>query len=437
MRPRPLRSALRIATISMLLVMAGARLAQARTYRLSPDGLGDVATFQTGIDTLLSRLGLSEIDPDTLRVEPGEYAEDVELRYSEKYVMRTAVVLCPAGPTQTRLRSIRPFEDYVPGGSLSLTIVGLAMTRHLSVSASIAWRSCAFPAGFDCYAHSGQPIHFDDCTFRDTVSIITDSLQHCRFSASPQVYVGNSSSLPSRLYVIDCAFSGIDEVFVFPTDGVSCVFQHCTFDSMKTGLHCDWLGDGFLRVEHCRFSNIVGEAIRHVDPPRQNLEHLMTLEDSRIERCGGGVYFRNLNRSAVYAVRDTFVDISGDAMRIVTGGRIALADVLATGGTGDGIVALCSDPPFSSGDTPQIEFAGCTLAGFAGHGIVIGDTAQVEPRVFHRVDSCLVDRNRAGGILALTPSLYVRSTLIRGNGGDGLEWDLTGQPDGAGLPLQR
>src|SRR5262245_41848807 len=103
--PRRTRCTHALLQLGLVLVgLAAAGVVDARLLVVRANGTGDVPTIQAGVDALLGEP--SEFETDTLRVEPGIYAEDISMETARSF---DAAILCVGGPDQTEVRSLRGF----------------------------------------------------------------------------------------------------------------------------------------------------------------------------------------------------------------------------------------------------------------------------------------------------------------------------------------
>src|SRR5262249_32013376 len=108
------------AILLVLSIFAPARL-QARSITVRPGGTGDAPTLQAGIDSLFSPFGdgIQErcaLAPDTVIVAPGFYPETLQLHFTDQYLCRRSVVVCPEGPTRTRVLGFKFNEACIDYG---------------------------------------------------------------------------------------------------------------------------------------------------------------------------------------------------------------------------------------------------------------------------------------------------------------------------------
>ena len=442
------RLVLPAALFALCLAVALAASAGATTLVVRADGSGDVPTLQAGVDCLL---GIGCDPPvDSLRVEPGDYAEDVVFDFSQG--VSGGPIVCPGGPDQTRVRSmLRP-----AGPSGSCLIDGLEVTGAVSFGGAghgFTWMRCRFLgnvvshgtnasphlplSSFDVYNHE-----FIDSEFRGGLHFRgAGFVQGCRFS-------GRGARIDLTLFSItvsDCVFEAISDTAVVakPSDASTIGFYRCAFRSVGSGLVLDPAGfyDGDqLRVARCRFEDVENAALSYVaQAPGSSTGPWLWVDHSRFERCGAGVEVDFDRRVRLEMVADTLIDTRGVAIDVTaTLHAPCLDSLLVRGGDAHGVVLRSPVMPESwplaltrsvieenAGDglvieTPLSGFAtslvsGCRLAGNGGAGARVFGAATLR----HNIATANVGPGLDLRVSDGAPDTVFRNTLA-GNGGPGL-----------------
>ncbi|HET9326176.1 MAG TPA: right-handed parallel beta-helix repeat-containing protein [Candidatus Eisenbacteria bacterium] len=392
------------ALISMAVPAGAARIV------LRPDGSGDVPTFQAGVDCVLGRT--CDPFPDTLVVEPGDYAEDVFFDMSAPAFY--ARIVCPAGPAATRIRSIASGGGY----NARITIEGLQVDGRVTSDLSgtpLRWVGCRFMG--DAFSHSfiGNQL-FNDCEFRARLDVSgAGALDRCLF-------VGARASLQLAVFglsIRDCVFQDCADTAVVatPGDASHLSFERCTFRSVDRAIVVNpdsiYQRDG-LRVVDSRFEDVRYEAISY-DSRRdfaQSWLKFVVLRSS-FTRCGAGLRVKGNARIDLTMVSDTLQDTEGPA--IVAEGQLnwSLDSLVVRRGGGAGIVLREKNdqaPLFRSITHSLIEEN-------LGDGLAIEAGPEADfPR--RRIVGNVFARNRGAGVRA-SDGVTLLENLAASNGGDG------------------
>jgi len=417
----------------VLLGLAASGVVEARLLVVRADGRGDVPTFQAGVDALLEEP--SEFEPDTLRVEPGTYAEDVSMETARGF---DAAILCVGGPDQTEVKSLRGFSTPIESGIGRLRIQGLRVRGRVDLGVGLPkffsipdlmLQNCRFMGDVNipkAFGHGNSGI--TDCEFRARLAIGAAGyrVRRCRF-------IGQTARLALWtdffLNVEQCEFSGADTAAVTvsnQTDAVS--FEGCRFTDVGIGIAVTLDPNAFspsnykgVFVSDCRFENISGAAILVTPqgPPRDLVREIaVSVHGSRFENCGSAIDGQQSAPLGLTMMADTITastksgivasvsrgsmngvfirESGGDGARLTLrdGAGIALEEWLLFGNHGDGLRLV--DGRGGSMDDVVIQRNSSLANGGAGIRLGVGPARDPTNTV---MTHNLVAGNSAGGLV--------------------------------------
>jgi len=403
-------------------LLALAHPAGATTIVARSDGTGDVPTLQAGIDCLL---GLTcNPSPDSLVVEPGQYAEDVVFDMSAPAIAGRLV--CPAGPLATRVRSVAA----APGTSARCVVQGLQVDQAVQSSescAALSWQACRFLGNVQSHGSIGGQ-SFSDCEFRGRVDVAgAGALDRCQF-------VGARAALRLTIFglsVRDCLFQDCADTAVVatPGDASNIEFERCVFRSVDRAIVVnplpDYSRDGLL-VNACRFEDVRYEAISY-DKASQWAGNWLRVEvnHSRFERCGAGVRMASDRCLHLTMTADTLQELNASAIAATANLSWKLDSLVIRANGGDGIALneIALQPAAFRAITR------CRIESNQGGVVVQGQSHQDSP--IRRMTSNVIAGNQGHGAqltVGVSGDSVLSNTVAR-NGGAGLL--LTPAPNGA------
>ena len=399
--------------LSALFVAVGiivALPANATHIVVRPDGTGDLPTLQAGIDCLM---GVTcNPSPDTLVVEAGVYSEDVFFDLTS--AAPRAQVLCPAGPSATRVRSIGSGGGF----NTKVTVEGLQVDGRVVSDESgspLRWIRCRFMGDALSHSHVGSQL-FNDCEFRARLDVAgSGGLARCRF-------IGARAALQLTVFgltIQDCVFQDCADTAVVATPGDASMlsFERCTFRTVDRAIvvnpNPNYHRDG-LRVVDSRFEDVRYEAISFDSRSTWPLCWLQfVVLRSSFTRCGAGVRVTGSGRIDLTMVADTLDDTRGPSIHADAALNYALDSLVVRRSAAAAIVLReksGQEPLFRSLTRSRIEDN-------LGDGLTI--EAAPESAFVHRwIAQNVLARNQGAGVRA-GDGVSLIENLAVANGGDG------------------
>ena len=430
-----------VSPVALCLALAcslSARDAVARTMILKPDGTGSVPTFQAGVDSLFA-IRPDKPCPDTLRVEPGFYDEDVALGDGDLYHCSEMAIVCPGGPGVTTLRSLKVIacdpSGYCEGEQFPFTVKGLHIAHRVVEDDSTRgmytrwhWEHCEFSDGFasprvrcDFY----DTPRFLGCTFRRGATyrgfdLVMDS---CRFIGAP-IRVEAFEDFVSLRH---CIFEGPVDTAVVARDlsDGNVFFHECLFRGARIGVQIVGMDLPGQQVEFsgCRFEDIADAAV-NFDDSGQTCDPIdgnvgPGISESHFVRCGTALRYVAHCTQRVALTADTVVAARSTAFDVVAAG-VGVRDLSVVGGGGAGMILRANGNAYGQSAIENSEFRDNR-----GVGLSLEDTIpRLEVPRDPSVIGCRFEGNGGNGLRVRSSYVNVRDNLFAGNRGTGLECEL-------------
>jgi hypothetical protein len=347
-------------------------------------------------------------------------------------------VLSPAGPLQTRIRSIRrestssafaerelESDALVPDRTIYMTGLGVAEPVVFGPMAWLEFQGCRFEREFTLEARDFSGPRLVDSEFLARTRIVraTTPIRGCRFRSAP-LYVQSGSS--NFMVLEDCTFVGpTDTAVVASSIGDAFIrFEDCEFIDVSNGI-LPLASGGYetFIVERCRFRDIEGAAIDWNESFTE-APFGLAVADSRFERCGRGIRWGPATNQHVALVADTLLQCSDTAIETGFSGGSLFDGVLVTEGAGDGVVVRM--PQIAYTFSSAMTLRGCQIVENAGVGVRVFQIDDDVNQGTVRVEGSTFSDNEGGGLVVRGARFEGRDNLLLGNGGPGFEILMVG-----------
>ncbi len=405
-----------------------ATTARALTLVVAPDGSGQFTSVQAGLDSLVHHR-TSIAGSDTLIVQPGIYDEAVAIpSHALPYLYEFSfVVVCPAGPASTRVRSL----DYSGLHDLAKhawQIRGLAVAERVSAGwpylGRLDWVACWFLGGFTtlpsgCVTNA-EPSCFRDCSFFAATDLsgfegTSDdyTFEGLHFHGAPaRIRTGCSSDI--RLH--RCRFEGPADTLLVAGAQASLALriESCAFSDAGCAIKVEnGYNTDIVRADSCTFERIDGAAIALVPPeaPQPNDPgNIVVVRSSAFLAVGGAVRVVNGARVSVDVRGSEVIGTTGRALDIEAG-AITVDSVHVSGAAG----GVLSARLVSTSGAAGVRLTAIRAEHCGAGGIDVVDTSSVVPALVQR---CLL--RDAGGIAVFARRASILCNVVSEASGDGI-----------------
>ncbi len=407
-----------------------ATTARALTLVVAPDGSGQFTSVQAGLDSLVHHR-TSIAGSDTLIVQPGIYDEAVAIpSHALPYLYELSfVVVCPAGPASTRVRSL----DYSGLHDLAKhawQVRGLAVAERVSAGwpylGRLDWAGCWFLGGFTALPSgcvtNAEPSCFRDCSFFAATDLsgfegTSDdyTFEGLHFHGAPaRIRTGCSSDIRLRR----CTFEGPADTLLVAGAQASLTLriESCAFSDADCAIKVDnGYNTDFVRVDSCTFVRTSGAAIALVPseaPFPGSYWNNVIVRSSSFQSVGAAVRVLDGSQVSVDVRGSDVSDVTGRALEI-DAGEIRVEDVHVVDASGGVLTARLVSPTLTSSRGIRLSAIRAERCG-AG-GIEVVDTSSAVATV---VERCRL--REAGGVAVVARRSSITGNVVSQASGDGI-----------------